>query len=108
MIVELQGLKLHESHDKRSKECLDFIVYALELGLISVQTLTGESIQSIEFREKWDEKVESPDDAILFLCSKRPESCVVTNDINLRLKARASGVIVMEISQLRKIFRKDS
>jgi rRNA-processing protein FCF1 len=73
-------------------------------GKFYVETFNGTTLHSLKYRfENWAEGYETVDDVILAMVQKHPEACLITNDINLRLKARNAGVVVLEsVSSIRK------
>ncbi|KAJ3326312.1 hypothetical protein HDV06_000188 [Boothiomyces sp. JEL0866] len=95
VIKELKGLELNTRTCKEAEMLLDYIY--CNLHLINIQQIDGTMIQSV-VGEPWID-FDSADDAILHQV-RQSKGCLVTNDINLRLKARAVGVHVLDSFQI--------
>ena len=84
-----------------AQDCLEFIHDSMDKDLISIHSIAGEKLYNMAIREQWDNDIKSADDAILKVCLSSKNACIITHDINLRLKARTAGVFVLKIGELK-------
>ena len=97
VVTELHGLMNNESFQKVALECITYLESNINTKF-RVQTSRGKTLQSLAFTsEEWDAKFTSADDVILDCCRfYSPNVCLVTNDTNLRLKARTVHVAIVD------------
>ncbi|KAJ2999166.1 hypothetical protein HDV02_003455 [Globomyces sp. JEL0801] len=97
VVSELDGLCNNEGTlGENAIDCLTFIESNMNLNLFQVMTSKGNPMNSLTVRsETWDDQYESADDVILGIARMIESTCLVTNDVNLRLKARTVGVPVL-------------
>ncbi|KAJ2999151.1 hypothetical protein HDV02_003440 [Globomyces sp. JEL0801] len=97
VVSELDGLCNNEGTlGENAIDCLTFIESNMNLNLFQVMTSKGNPMNSLIVRsETWDDQYESADDVILGIARMIESTCLVTNDVNLRLKARTVGVPVL-------------
>lgn len=97
VVTELDGLSKGNSElGTRAANCVEYL-YANVSKTFQVQTLRGTLLSSLSFlSEEWPSGFSGADDVILTVCKWHSHVCLVTNDINLRLKARTVGVPVLD------------
>ncbi|KAJ3274942.1 Smg-6, nonsense mediated mRNA decay factor [Terramyces sp. JEL0728] len=91
VIKELIGLTRNERTSDEATALVDYLQRSIHL--FTIQKVDGTTINSI-VSEGWMD-FETADDALLNQV-RRSQGCLVTNDINLRLKARTVGVHVLD------------
>ncbi|CAG8773004.1 17714_t:CDS:2, partial [Cetraspora pellucida] len=101
IITELDGLKLNPPPlGTAAFEAITYLEQALSLSKKPrVQTSKGNYVSGINFSEEFDfgdgeDKKKRLDDLILGICNNNEAVVLLTNDRNLRVKARARGVEV--------------
>ena len=102
MISELKGLLQNRDFAENSRISLKFIKTQLEIKSIFIQTSNGEEINSATLRERWEGSCNA-DDAILRVCELNPNTCLITDDKNMRLKARSMNLTVTDITKAHKM-----
>ncbi|KAJ3345595.1 Smg-6, nonsense mediated mRNA decay factor [Kappamyces sp. JEL0680] len=97
VVTELEGLRLNEtSVGDMAAATLEF--FGQHVGkLFQIQTSRGNLLSTLAFHsEEWDSKYSNADDVILSICTFHKNVCLVTDDINLRLKARTIKIPVLD------------
>ena len=102
VISELNGLLHNPDFAENCRIALKLIKTQLEMKTISIQTSNGEEINSATLRERWEGRCNA-DDAILRVCELNPNTCLITDDKNMRLKARSMNLTVTDITKAQKL-----
>jgi rRNA-processing protein FCF1 len=108
VINELDGISVNKNAIAASAaRAISFIESNIKSRIFSIQSLSGKILGSLVFRtENWN-GFHNADDVILSACRNHQNPCLITDDINLRLKARAFGIYVLSLPEIRKILKSD-
>jgi rRNA-processing protein FCF1 len=103
VVTEIIGLNGNETSalaDKATK-VYEYVELNFKNHLFTVRSTKGKLVRDLRFNEEWDSSIRSADDAILETCRSIENTCLVTDDRNLRLKATTSGIF--SIASLNKL-----
>jgi rRNA-processing protein FCF1 len=96
VISELDGLCQNERLGASALEALQYLRSKVGKSF-QLQTSRGTILSTLAFySEEWSDKFSTADDVILDACRQHPAVCLITDDINLRLKARTVKVPVLD------------
>jgi rRNA-processing protein FCF1 len=99
VVTELEGLSQDGNVGNRAADCLLYLRQNVS-KTFQLQTLRGTIMPTMTFlSEDWNSSFSTADDVILEVCKFHANVCLITNDINLRLKARTVNVPVLDSSR---------
>lgn len=98
--MEIAGLQSNEKVQKEATQVFEYLNENIQSRLFSVQSHRGNMLHNLNhMTESWD-GYNNADDVILSICRMHSKICLITDDINLRLKARTINVPVLKPAQL--------
>jgi rRNA-processing protein FCF1 len=99
IIMELSGLAENKEKPHICDIATDILKYLkenLKSGKFVIESIKGNVLNSLDYlNEEWGSHIASADDAILAVCRNHSSVFLITDDKNLRLKARTVKVSVL-------------